>query len=474
MRALPFLVLGFLLTTCSTPPSLLEQIRSDGVLEAVTRASPTTYYEGVSGPTGPEYDLVKGFADHLGVELEMRPVESFSDILPAVRSGEAHLAAAGLSVTESREKLVSFSRPYDQVTQHLVYRLGTGRPQGPEDIIGKRIRVVADTSHADTLRALAEEYPELEWEEDDTAAVADLLDAVANDELDYTVADSTTFAVNQYFHPDLRVAFDLEVKDPVAWAFRKGRDHSLPEEANRYLTKVKRDGTLAEIMERYYGHTDQFDYVGTRAFIRHYRSRLPRYRELFEEAGEKHGVDWRLLAAIGYQESHWRPSAVSPTGVRGIMMLTRATADYLGIENRVDPKASIMGGARFFSRLKDRLPDDIEEPDRTWLALAAYNVGYWHVKDARTLTEWKDGDPTKWMDVSQSLPLLAQKKWYSRLDHGYARGWEPVLYVENIRSYLDILRWLTAEEETQESESVEDGEAGETESTDRSEAPLET
>jgi membrane-bound lytic murein transglycosylase F len=176
---------------------------------------------------------------------------------------------------------------------------------------------------------------------------------------------------------------------------------------------------------------------------------------MFEAAGADWGVDWRLLAAIGYQESHWRAHAVSPTGVRGIMMLTQATADYLGIEDREDPTASIFGGAQYFARQTERVADTVTEPDRTWMALASYNVGFNHLKDARMIVEWQGGDPDTWVDISAALPLLAQHKWYSRVPYGYARGWEPVLYVNNIRAYYNILKWLTEQEEPAEEELPE-------------------
>jgi membrane-bound lytic murein transglycosylase F len=209
---------------------------------------------------------------------------------------------------------------------------------------------------------------------------------------------------------------------------------------------------LAQVHDRYYGHTEQFDYVGTRAFVRHFDSRLPRYRQAFENAGNTHDIDWRLLAAIGYQESHWRSHAVSPTGVRGIMMLTQATADYLDIEDRLDPESSIFGGAEFYARQMERIPDTVDEPDRTWMALAAYNVGFNHLLDARQIVEWEGGDPDAWVDVSKTLPLLARERWYSRVKYGYARGWEPVLYVNNIRNYYNILRWITANEDRDNAE----------------------
>jgi len=236
----------------------------------------------------------------------------------------------------------------------------------------------------------------------------------------------------------------------VAWAFRRGLDTSLLDAAREYFDRVGADGRLAELMERYYGHTDRFDYVGTRTYLRHIDARLPRYREYFEAAAAEYGFDWRLLAAMGYQESHWNPRAVSPTGVRGIMMLTNSTAEAMGVADREDPVESIRGGARYLRRILDRMPDDIPEPDRTWMALAAYNVGLGHLEAARRIAETRDLDPHRWADVRDSLPLLTQEKWYRRVRSGYARGWEPVRYVDNIRRYLEVLAWITADPGTGE------------------------
>jgi len=161
---------------------------------------------------------------------------------------------------------------------------------------------------------------------------------------------------------------------------------------------------------------------------------------MFKAAAKKYHIDWRLLAAIGYQESHWNPKAISPTGVRGIMMLTRKTATELGV-NRLDPASSIEGGAKYYSQILNKMNPDIPQPDRSWLAMAAYNIGYYHLQDARRITRLRKQNPNYWLDVKKSLPLLTQKKWYSKTRYGYARGYEPVQYVENIRSYYDILKW---------------------------------
>ena len=446
LRPLLYITLAALLGTCSSRPPLLEQILDIGELRVVTRDSPTAYIVGPNGPSGPEYDLVQAFADELGVMLVIETVDSVSEILPRLMSGDTHMAAAGLSITESRREYVDFGYPYELVDMHLIYRLGTGKPRSIDDIIGRSIEVLAGTSHADMLTSLRKVYPDLMWTENADVEVGDLLAKVAAGDLDFTIADSTEFDIQRHFHPDLRVALDLEIGDSLAWAFPKGQGDDLLSLADDFLIAAERAGLLAQVQERYYGHTQKFDYVGTRNFIRHYEQRLPRYRDYFENAGALWGVDWRLLAAIGYQESHWRSQAVSPTGVRGIMMLTQDTAEYLGLDDRLDPKNSIFGGAQYYARQTERVADTVDEPDRTWMALAAYNVGFNHIKDARQIVEWRDGNPDSWVDVREVLPLLAQRKWYSRVPFGYARGWEPVLYVNNIRSYYNILKWLTANE----------------------------
>ena len=446
MRLFVIFTLAGLIGTCSSPPPLLDRVLEMGQLRVVTRDSPTAYTIGPDGPSGPEFDLVQAFADELGVALVIDPVASISEMLPKLLTGEAHMAAAGLSITDSRREYLNFGHPYESVDVHLIYKLGTGKPRSLNDVLGRSIEVMAGSSHVDLLLSIRDSYPSLRWTENADIEVAELMTKVVMGEVDFTIADSPDFNIQRHFYPDLRIALDLDIGDPIAWGFPKGVGDTLLARADDFLIRADRAGLLAQVHDRYYGYTKKFDYVGTRNFIRHFENRLPRYRQWFEGAGEEWGVDWRLLAAIGYQESHWRSQAVSPTGVRGIMMLTLDTAEYLGLDNRLDPQSSIFGGARFYARQTERIANTVAEPDRTWMALAAYNVGFNHIKDARTIVEWDGGDPNTWVDLSEALPLLSQRKWYSRVPYGYARGWEPVLYVNNIRAYYNILKWLTENE----------------------------
>lgn len=431
-----------LLSACNEAGTQLERVLERGELRIITRYAATTYYDGPEGPRGMEYELARGFADSLGVRLAVVTAPNASGVLAGLKQGEADLAAAGLGITGSLETEFRFTPAYQTVTQQLVYRAGNRRPESITELEGN-LEVVSDSSHVDRLRLLQRDHPGLSWAENNRVDSEELLGLVWEKVVDYTVADSNEVTLNRRFYPELRVAFDLPEPKSLAWAFRREQDDSLYQAAVRYFQEIQADGTLEQLLERHYGHLEQFDLVGARIFQAHVRERLPAYLPLFQEVAAANGLDWRLLAAMGYQESHWNPDAVSPTGVRGLMMLTNVTARDLGVSKRTDPVQSIEGAGRYLRALLDRVPERIPYPDRLWFAVAAYNVGYGHLEDARVITQKRGGNPDRWMDVKANLPLLTKQGWYKRTKYGYARGYEPVKYVENIRSYYDILVWST-------------------------------
>lgn len=442
--ALPLMIM---LGGCSEPKTLLEKVQAQGYITVLTRNAAAAYYEGPDGPTGIEYELAKGFANGLGVELKLVVAPNISEVLNQLADGKADFAAAGLTDTEARRAWVRFTPPYQNTTQQLVYRRDKARPRTLAELNG-RLEVVGRSSHAERLVAYRQEFPELVWRENNEANSEDLLEMVSEGTLDYTVADSHELASSQLLNPELDVAFDLTGPEPLAWAFPKAsQDDSLYLAASAYFQQLKESGMLDQILERHYGHRNSFDYVGTRTFQEHIRERLPLYKETLQKAGLDNGLDWRLLAAMAYQESHWDADAVSHTGVRGIMMLTNVTAQHMGIANREDPLESIDGGGRYLRLLNDKLPERIQNPDRMWLALAAYNTGYGHLEDARIITQMRGGNPDSWMDVKANLPLLQKSAWHQRVRNGYARGFQAVKFVENIRSYYEILVWVTMMEE---------------------------
>ncbi|MDY0066404.1 MAG: membrane-bound lytic murein transglycosylase MltF [Steroidobacteraceae bacterium] len=444
MKTTLAIIATLLLGTCSQPPTILEDILRGGELRVVTRNLPSAYYLGARGPQGPEYDLASRFADELGVNLYIYSAPTVADVIRELESGRAHIAAAGLTRGLRLPPDASFGPPYQQVKEHLIFRQRDVRPRNIEQAARGHIEIVAGSSHSATLEQLRTAHPNLSWVENPSAETEELLYRLSRREFDYTVADSNEFAIGRAFHPEIRVAFDLSGGKALAWAVNAS-DASLLKRVTAFFAALKAEGRLASILSTYYDETDRFDYISARVFIDHVETRLPLYRQWFKDAAAEVGVDWRLLAAVGYQESHWDPNATSPTGVRGLMMLTEDTARSLNVENRLDPQAAILGGARYFVWIRNQIPQRILEPDRTWLTLAAYNVGVGHVEDARILTQMHGKNPDSWNDVREHLPLLTQAKWYTRVKRGYARGWEPVRFVENIRGYMDILDWVATD-----------------------------
>ncbi|MDW2405369.1 membrane-bound lytic murein transglycosylase MltF, partial [Vibrio sp. 1262-1] len=281
------------------------------------------------------------------------------------------------------------------------------------------------------------QYPELQFEIVGDADTRDLLKHVSTGELRFTVTDSVELSLAQRLYPDLALAFELTEDQPVSWFTRRSEDESLYAMLIEFFGNIKQSGELASLEEKYIGHIEAFDYVDTRAFIRALDDKLPRWAPLFQKYSEE--FDWRLIAALAYQESHWKPKAKSPTGVRGMMMLTLPTAKSVGVTDRLNPEQSVRGGVEYLRRIVARVPDTINEHEKIWFALASYNIGYGHMMDARRLTKAQGGDPNAWADVKDRLPLLRQKRYYSQTRYGYARGDEARNYVENIRRYYQSI-----------------------------------
>ncbi|MEW9797619.1 membrane-bound lytic murein transglycosylase MltF [Alteromonas sp. CYL-A6] len=441
---LPLLLLGFmacLIAGCKPPEqkNALTALTERNVLKVGTLYGPATYYNGPNGPVGFEYELLAGFADYLNVELEIYPFYSYQMAAEQLANGQLDVIATGDAIAEDEAGVFVYGPPYLHVDQHLVFKNGGPRPQALTDL-NEPVVVVAASSQARLLRQALGTADGQRWTESHDADAEELLQQVASDELTYTLADSNKLAMQRRRFPNLSVAFTLSRAQPVAWAVSPQTDDSLRAAMVAYFGLTHQSGRFKALEDKYFGHIRQFDFVDTRAFIRATESVLPKFDSWFKRyAGD---IDWRLLAAMSYQESHWDPKATSPTGVRGLMMLTRDTAKDWDVASRTDAQQSIRGGARYFSSLKSRIPARIQDPDRTWMALAAYNIGLGHLEDARVLTQRQGGNPDLWVDVKQRLPLLRQKRYYRQTRFGYARGDEALRYVENIRRYYDTLRWL--------------------------------
>ena len=445
-RLLLILLFG-LLAGCHKLETPLPPVQQSRELVVVTHNGPMTYYvNGQDQFVGIEYELAKLFAEDLSrtlgeeVRLKVVVVENITQVIPALLKNKAHLAAASLSVTHLREHLVRFGPSYQTVQQQLVYNEEKGRqPKALDDLAGGSLVIPKSTSYAERLQEVARSQPQLHWREEDKVNSEELLERVAEGSLDYTIADSPLVAMTRNYYPNLGTAFDFGRPDKLAWAFPKNGDDWLYQQAHKFFNRIEHDGTLRTLLERYYGHTKRLKQVDVTGFLIKSRTVLPQYIGLFKQAQELTGLDWRLLAAIGYQESHWDRYATSPTNVRGLMMLTEDTADRLGVTDRLDPRQSILAGARYVLNMKETIPDQVPEPDRTWMALAAYNIGYAHLEDARTLAKRMKLNPDSWADVKRTLPLLGREEYFSTLKYGFARGGAPVVFVESIRTYHTIL-----------------------------------
>jgi membrane-bound lytic murein transglycosylase F len=421
----------------------LARIESRGELIVVSRFSPTTYYQDKSGPTGFEYALAGLLAQELEVELTIKPAFSLDGVFEHLQREEADFAAAGLTLTKKRQATYPHSKGHYRLKPQVVYVAGTYKPRKVEDLVGMSIVVLAGSSHAQTLSALRQEgYPDLQWREISEVDSMELLELVNAGEAELAIIDSNEFDVQQSLYPRLKVAFDLGQEQDMVWYLPPTTDNErLLQRIDQFIARLQSDGTLEKMREEYFGHSQGVSRIGSHTFTRNMHKSLPPYRKLIKQVAAEYQLDWHLLAAIAYQESHWDPQAASPTGVRGMMMLTLPTAREMGVKDRLDAAQSLRGGARYLKNIKRRLPNDIYEPDRTWMALAAYNIGMGHLEDARVITERHGGNPHLWQDVMTHLPLLQKSKHYQNTRHGYARGKEAATYVQNIRHYYSILEW---------------------------------
>lgn len=446
LLTLPLLLTVVLLNACGDGGGRSAQIIERGELRFITRNSPTTYYLGRSGPRGFEYDLAALFAEELGVDLVITQAFSLEELFRALDRGEADIAGAGLTLTDARAKRYSSSLSYATQRPEVIYKVGRRRPRTIDQLQGLRIGVLADSSHEEQLKRLrAEGRDWLSWDSVKVSDSAELLQRVNDDRNDIAIVDSRDFFIQQSLLPRLETAFELSGEQDIVWYLpREARESPLLDTVNDFLERARSGDTLAELQKRYFDRDEDISRIDSHTFVSKVRQDLSSYQQLIEIVAREQQMPWELLAAISYQESHWDPEATSRTGVRGMMMLTLPTAEELGVENRTDPAESLRGGARYFKNLRRRLPDDIAEPDRSWLALAAYNIGMGHLEDARVLTERRGGDPHFWKDIMDTLPLLEEPGHYRTLRYGYARGLEAVRYVQNIRHYYNILRWQTA------------------------------
>lgn len=428
------------IAACSEAPQPVPPVAESGELVVLTVNGPVTYFEDAQGlASGFEYDLVQLFAQELDAKTAFVVVDDPNAIDRMLREGRAHLSAAALPRHFDYPGGLAWGPSYLTTQHQLVGRRATApRPKSLRELGTQRVGVIEESVAEYLLLA-----PQLESTRAERlpagTSTADMLERVSRGELDYAIVESNRFTLARRYFPEIEVLFDVGKPVDYAWLFSAVDRKRLAQAAKPFFARIAKDGSLKRLVDRYYGHATRFTAIDAVTFIERIRTQLPALKPYFVEAEGASGIDWRLLAAIGYQESHWDAKATSPTGVRGLMMLTDDTAARLQIKDRLDARESVLGGARYLALLKENMSQRLAEPDKTFLALAAYNMGLGHLEDARVLAEGAGLDPDKWQDVRQVLPRLTEPEHFNKVKHGYARGHEAQRLVDNVRNYYDIL-----------------------------------
>jgi membrane-bound lytic murein transglycosylase F len=438
------LLISAVLLQRSIPQTHLEKILETGELRVISRNGPTTYYEGAHGLTGYGYKLVKGFADQLGVKLVL--INESQSPLERLLNGQEDLVAAAITTSEGDGLPIRFAEPHRQIQFELISSVSSPVPADLTSLEGLTVEVTPEIARHPAFKAIQQANPQVVWQLAATNDQSDLLSRVHKGQLEYAVIDSDTFLLHQYSFVNAQTAFTLGEPQNLAWAFADTVDKSLYERAQTYLREIKQSGRLDEITAEFFEPSDEMTSVDALLLSQHLEQRLVPYMDDMKRAAENFDLDWRLLAAIGYKESQWLTKIESPTGVKGMMMLTKLTAKAMGVADREDPQQAIFGAAKLFRYLLDNQPASIQGEDRVHFALACYNQGMGHIEDARRLTQRTGGDPNRWQDVRERLPLLSLSQYYLQARHGYMRGKEPVVFVDKVWDYYKMLVWHEQQE----------------------------
>jgi len=416
----------------------LQKIQKSGTITVATRNTAHCYYLYRDQPMGFEYELAQAFAEYLGVRLQVKVVDRWSDMVASLYNGSAAFIAASMPITAKRQTQVAFSDGYMEVAQRIVTHRKNAGVKEAEDLSGKIIDVRRGTAYQQRLIELKNQGINLAIRLHEDLPVEELIQKVADGQIDFTIANSNIISINRRNFPGAVSAGSINDGIPLAWAVYP-KSKKLLEQINAFLSLINKNGKFEEIYNKYYGDIDDFDYVDLEVFHRRVKNKLSRYSPFIKAAAKKHGFDWRLIAAQIYQESHLNPWAKSHAGAKGLMQILPSTAKSLGIVDLFDPVQNINAGVQHLKDLYDHF-DQAQGEDRLLIALAAYNIGQGHIYDARELAKKRGLDPERWESLSKTLPLLQYRKYYMNTQYGFCRGTEPLRYIKQILIYYDVLK----------------------------------
>jgi membrane-bound lytic murein transglycosylase F len=416
----------------------LQRIQKTGEITVVTRNNAHCYYIYRDQPMGFEYEMAQAFAEYLGVRLQVKVVDSWKQMVAALNNGSAAFIAASTPIIPKWQNEVAFSDGYMKVAQQIIAHRKNSSIKKAADLSGKTVDVRKGTAYQQRLMELRAQGIDLAIRLHDDLPTEELIKKVADEEIDFTIANSNIISINRRSFPGVVPTGSINNPMQISWAVYP-ESVELLERINAFLSVAKKSGKFDSIYDKYYGDTKDFDYVDLKVFHRRVKTRLSRYTPFIKAAAQKHGFDWRLIAAQIYQESHLNPWAKSKAGARGLMQILPTTGKSLGVPDLFDPVQNINAGVQHLKNLFEHF-ESVKDQDRLLIALAAYNIGQGHIHDARQLAQKKGLDPNKWESLSETLPLLQYKKYYKHAKYGFCRGTEPIRYIKQILIYYDVLK----------------------------------
>ncbi len=438
----------------------LDSIRKRGKLIAVTDFNSTNYFIYKGEPMGFTYELLKSFSDHIGIDLEIVTENRLEKVFGMIKSGEADLLAIGLTVNSSRKKDIQFSEPLDETRQVLVQRKPRNwRSKTIEEtdkllirnqmgLAKKTVYVQKGSSHAERLSTLANEIG-------DTINVIEvpfdsekLIRNVANGEIEYTVCDENIALVNATYYPDIDVSTPVSFPQSLAWGVRKTNSSALLSELNRWITTYKKTNSYALLHAKYFNNTWSSIIIKSDYYALN-TGKVSQYDDMIREFSVSIKWDWRLLASLICQESHFNPNVESGSGAYGLMQLMPETGKNFDIDFTASPKNNMRAGIRYINWLHSIFDSKItDDKERIRFILASYNAGPGHVIDAMKLAEKNGMDPQKWDNVAIWLLKKSQPKYYKDIvvKNGYFCGTESVAFVSQILDRYEHYKNILPEE----------------------------
>ena len=449
----------------------LNEIKDRGRLVAIVDNSSTSYFIYKGQPMGYEYELLNLLADDLGVELEIVITSDLEEAFNKLNKGEGDIIAHNLTVTKERQEILDFTLHHNEVKQVLVQRkprnwqnlklhqIEEKLIRNPLDLGGKKILVRKASAYYSRLQHLSEEIGEdIEVVEDlGDVETEEMIRKVAEGEIEFTVADEDVAHLNAAYYPNVDVKTEISFPQKVAWGVRKSSPELL-KVVNEWISRMRKTTDYYVIYNKYFKNRSGMRKFANSTYSSINGNQISPYDKHIKEAASKLDWDWRLLAAVVYQESKFNPEAESWMGAAGLMQLMPETAEIFGAEDPQDPRQNILAGANYLKWLDDFWADEIPNPEeRIKFVLASYNVGQGHVLDARKLASKFNKDPGVWEgSVETYLGLKANPKYYTDpvVKLGYCRGSEPVRYVKSIMSRANRYKQLMPEPEESSQEEV--------------------